>query len=362
MTTSRRRKAKPQTGPDLTSVRTLVVSPSALAAHTGVSVNGVNRWIKVNRIPARRVIAVANFYDLEITDIMHLTGSDTANENTVKIKGRGVLPIMLEVYRGEKSLSDACAEAEISEISGKLILTHWGDQLPTLHNTLVQLDAGEINLQSAMEQLGVSKSTLHGLRRKYGFAPGRAVSSKPRRPSRDETQAAQREVALQVLAGKMTTEEAMEAANASYRSIFRYIERLTPLRLKQLSNWPMSFRAALVEEIERGLPGYAQKWVEYDENARLFLRKQTKYPASPASWKNEPVKRLLIAVLLGEATLSEVAAARGGEPEMLAGVFTSDLRTLDLTFDEVMGLPMAHQLALAELLLSILDRKRRIVS
>ena len=74
------------------------------------------------------------------------------------------------------------------------------------------------------------------------------------------------------------------------------------------------------------------------------------------------MKRLLIAVLLGEATLSEVAAARGGEPEMLAGVFTSDLRTLDLTFDEVMGLPLAHQLALAELLLSILDRKRRIVS
>lgn len=359
--TTKRRKAKPQSGPDLTSVRTLVTSPSALAEHTGVSVNGVNRWIKVNRIPARRVISVANFYNVEIADLIPLTASDTPNETVVKVKDRNVLPAMLEVYRGEKPLVAACAEVGIAEISGRLIMTHWGDQLPTLYATLLKLDAGEVDLQTAMETLGVGKSTLHGLRRKYGFAPGRPTPTRPRRPTRKELQSSQREVALRVLAGKMTTEEAMAATGASYRSIFRYIERLTPLRLNALASWPMSFRAALVEEIERNLPGYAQKWVEYAEKNRLFLKKQAKYPVSPASWKNEPVKRLLVAVLLGEATMSEVAQARGGEPAMLAGVFTSDLRSLDLTFDEVMDLPLAHQIALAELLLSILDRKRRIV-
>ena len=66
-------------------------------------------------------------------------------------------------------------------------------------------------------------------------------------------------------------------------------------------------------------------------------------------------------VLLGEATISEVAASRGADEGVLRGLFTSDLRVLDLTYDEVEAMSIQHQTALADLLLAIMDRRRRYV-
>ena len=61
--------------PDLTSVKTLVTSPSTLAAHLQLTTNAIRRWIKVNRIPGSSVIKVANFYDVELVDLLPLTGA-----------------------------------------------------------------------------------------------------------------------------------------------------------------------------------------------------------------------------------------------------------------------------------------------
>lgn len=350
--------------PDLTSVRSLVTSVSKLARHLGITSNGVYRWIKVNRIPGAHIIKMANFYDVEIPELLHLTGSDKSNAVTANVKPKDTLKELLEVYKGTRTLTEACGELGISELSGKMVMTHWGDELPTLYTTLVQLEEGRIDLEAAMARLHVSKYTLHGLRRKYGFAPRSQEGYKAapkKEPKRLKKRDTQKEVALQVISGKLSAQEGADLTGSSYRTIWRCIERLTPVRVNQIADWPETFRAALVVEIDKNLPNYAQKWVEFAEKERLFLKKTTKYPKTPTNWKHEGVKRLLVAVLLGEASLDEIAHARGGEPEMVAGLFTSDLRILGLTFDEVQEMSMAHQLALADLYLAVMDRKRRVV-
>ena len=65
--------------------------------------------------------------------------------------------------------------------------------------------------------------------------------------------------------------------------------------------------------------------------------------------------------MLGEVTLQEVADAKGGDAEAFAALFTSDLRPLGLTFEEASQLSITHQVALAEVLLAVLDRRRKFV-
>ena len=112
----------PDTKPDLSSVRSLITSVGELAKHVNLTTNGIYRWIQVNRIPSAHIIKVANFYDVELRDLLPLTGSEQSNSVAVRVKPRSALKFMLEVYRGNMSLKDACAQAGISEISGKLIL------------------------------------------------------------------------------------------------------------------------------------------------------------------------------------------------------------------------------------------------
>ena len=59
--------------------------------------------------------------------------------------------------------------------------------------------------------------------------------------------------------------------------------------------------------------------------------------------------------------MQEVADAKGGDAEAFAALFTSDLRPLGLTFEEASQLSITHQVALAEVLLAVLDRRRKFV-
>ena len=355
---------------DLTSVRTLIPSVTKLARELECSVYAIYQWIKLNRLPGGRVVKIANFYDVELADLLPLTGSDASRTTRAINKPKSTLHALLEVYRGERTLEEACSTVGIPIISGRLIMTHWGDELPTLYTTLVQLDEKRISLETAMQRLGVTKYTLHGIRAKYGFAPGKLKKTRPVSQIRERTET-QDQVAFRVIAGLMSTKEAMEATESSYRSVFRFIERVSDVKLNDLSAWPLSFRAAFATELERERDyrpedgekpdRYVQKWLEFATEQRLFLKKSTKYPKTPDSWKSLPLKRLLVAVLVGEATLAEVAASRGADEVILRGLFTSDLRVIDLTFDEVEAMSIQHQTALAELLLAIIDRRRKFV-
>ena len=350
---------------DLTSVRTLVKSVSKLAKHLQVSNSAVYRWIEVNRIPGDHIVRVANFYDVELRDLLPLTGSDKAHRSKPIVKSKDVLPALLEVYRGTKTLEAACSEVGIPVVSGKLILMHWGDELPTLYTTLMQLHEKRISLETAMARLNVSKNTLHDLRRKYGFAPRsqKGYVPRPKVPQKRENRWSEaKRMALEVIAGKSTAIElAKEPGAPSYRSIFRYVEKISHLKLNDLAHWPDIFREAYALEIEKETPKYAEKWVKFAEEQRLILRKTAKYPKTPENWAEVPLKRLLVGVLLGEVSLQEVADAKGGDAEVFAGLFTSDLRPLGLTFEEAMGMSITHQVALAEVLLAVLDRRRKFV-
>lgn len=360
-----------QGAPDISSVRALVTDVGRLAEHLRLSYSGVYRWTKVNRIPGAHVIKVANFYDVEVMDLLPLTGSELSNVTRGVLKPKDTLPMLLEVYRGKRTLESACEELGIPLNSGKLVMTRWGDELPTLYTTLVQLDEGRISLETGMQRLNVAKFTLHNLRRKYGFGPRSnpeyrsekekmAEARGATRVASAEAVARQNEMTLRVIAGKITAYEAAERLRVGYRTIWRYVARLTDIRVHTLASWPLSLRAALAEEIAKKLPEYSGKWLKFAKKSRLMLRKSPRYPETPKGWGGVPLKRLLVAVLLGEATLDEIAEAREVDRTLLAALFTGDLRAMDLTFDEVMDLPLAHQVALAELLLAALDRMRKV--
>jgi hypothetical protein len=344
--------------PDTSSVRALVTSVTELAKHLKLTNNGIYRWIKVNRIPAHHIITVANYYDVELNDLMPLTGSDLSAPPNVILKQRDTLPTLLKVKAGTITLSQASRLLEQREVGLKLILTHWGDQLQLLYDTLQELDLGLVSLDNAAKRLGVAKYTLHGIRRKYGFAPGVLKRKRPL-PTLPARKARNTEAAIEVIAGTKTAVEAAKAYKMSERTIFRAIEHLTSYKLTELAHWPTVFRQALTVEITKNTPKYVESWLKFAESHSLFTRKDTKYPVSPESWQKAPLKRLLVAVLSGEYDLDAVAAMRRADPVILRSLFNSDLRSLNLTYEEVENMSVQHQGALAELHIWMLDRKRK---
>lgn len=346
--------------PDLTSVRTLVTSATTLARHLKLTPNAVYRWIRVNRIPGNYIIKVANFYDVEIRDLLPLTGSDKNNEVRLSLKPRTTLETLMRVFRGEISLAEAVTITRQSKISLKLILTHWGDELPTLYTTLEQLDQRRIDLDEACRRLNVAKYTMHGIRRKYGYAPGpvKRIRPVPTLPARRDKC---REIAIACIAGKISVHDAAHQNKLSERTIFRAIDRISHLKMMDLALWPVVYREAYAAEIEHNLPKFAEKWLQFGREKRLFVDKSPKYPKTPENWRLAPLKRMLAGYLLGEASLEEIAASKGADPEILVQLFTGDLRSIDLTFEQVQGMSLQHQLALADLLLAMLDRKRKVV-
>ena len=112
----------------------------------------------------------------------------------------------MDVYQGVITLDQAVTLTGSSEISLKLILGHWGDELPTLYTTLEQLDQKRIDLDEACKRLKVAKYTMHGIRRKYGYAPGPLQSTKalPTLPVRMDRN---KELALVCIAGRGTVKE-----------------------------------------------------------------------------------------------------------------------------------------------------------
>ena len=358
--------------PDLTSVRSLIPSTLKLARHLGLSDQAIWRWIRVNRIPGAHIVKVANFYDVEVRDLIHLTGSELSNASPINVKPKNTLQVLLEVYRGKMTLEDACVDLGITTKAGKMILTLWGDELPTLYTTLTQLDEGRITNEDALQRLNITVNTLNGLRKKYGFAPRDQVAYKEKlartrkeKAEREEAQAAEdarcKEVVLQVVSGKIKGVEAQKLLRKSYRTVWRLFDDICPYGMQTISKWPKSFRQALAIEIERNLPHIAAKWLDFIENERIFVTDHVKYPKTPDNWRNQNLKRCLIGVLLGEVTFDELSAARDMDGDLLRSLFTSDLVPLGVTFDQVQALPVAHQTVLAEILIGVMDRRRKYV-
>ena len=154
------------------TVRELIKSVAPLARHLKVYSGAVYKWIRVDRIPAHHLIKIAKYYGLDVLTLQPITGSELNNKVTVVKKPRSVLKAALDVYVGASTVDKAVESTGATHKSIESILRYWKDELPTLYTTLEQLDQGRINLETACTRLTVTKYTMHGIRSKYGYAPG----------------------------------------------------------------------------------------------------------------------------------------------------------------------------------------------
>ena len=319
------------------TLRQLVKNQAALARDVGVSVQTVRIWLDLNAIPPRRVIAVANALDVEITDL---------------------LPYAQKAYKPvstkPKTLDDLRAVLEGSydpdDPSAQRIIVACGTGPPEIYTTLVKLQSKVITVAEAAEILGITKSAVHNIRKRYGTAPGpiRAAKHPEGRYKLGSREAGK--LTLDVIAGRKTARAAAEGASISLRTLHRHIEDvLRPLYLNEISHWSENFRLALAYEIEKNLPRHSLMWRKWAEERHLLLKKAPSWPESPANWREVSIRRVIIAILTGEHTVTELGAMRGGEAHILAEHVARELRQMGMP---ALSLTIHHQAAAAEIILA----------
>jgi transcriptional regulator with XRE-family HTH domain/predicted transcriptional regulator len=319
------------------TLRDLVKNQAALARDVGVSVQTIRIWLEINAIPPRRVIAVANALDVEITDLLPFA-QKTYKPVSIKPKTLDDLRAVLE---GNYDPDDPSAQ----RIKGT-----WGDRLPLLYTTLAKLQGKGITVTEAAEILGITKSAVHNIRKRYGTAPGPIKGA--RKPEGRYKLGAKeaRKLALDVIAGPKTAKSAAEGANISLRTLHRHIEDvLRPLYLNEISHWSKNFRLALAYEIEKNMPKHSEMWRNWAEERHLLLKKAPSWPKPPANWREVSIRGVIIAILTREHTVTELAAMRGGEAHILAEHVERELRQMGTP---ALSLTTHHQAAAAEIILA----------
>lgn len=319
------------------TLRDLVKNQAALARDVGVSVQTVRNWMDLNAIPPRRIIAVATALDVELTELLPFA-QKTYKPVSTKPKTLDDLRLILE---GNIDPSDRSAER---------IVGTWGDRLPLLYTTLAKLQNKEIMVTEAAEILGITKSAVHNIRKRYGTAPGPIKGA--RRPEGRYALTAKeaRKLTLDVIAGRKSARSAAQGADISLRTLHRSIEDvLRPLYLNEISHWSKNFRLALAYEIEKNLPRHSLMWRKWAEERHLLLKKAPSWPKSPENWHEVSIRRVIIALLAEEHTVTELGAMRGGEDHILMEHVARELRQMGMP---ALSLTIHHQAAAAEIILA----------
>lgn len=319
------------------TLRDLVKNQAALARDVGVSVQTVRTWLELNAIPPRRITPVANALDVEITTLLPFA-QKTYKPVFTKPK---TLDDLAQVVTGAYDPSDRSAER---------IKSTWGERLPLLLSTLRELESKEKSIQEAAETLGITKSAVHNLRKRYGIAPGslKAVKKPEGRYKLGAKEA--RKLALDVIAGHKTARAAADNAQISLRTLHRHIEDvLRPLYLNEISHWSRDFRLALAYEIENKPPKYSLEWRKWAENRHLLLKKSPTWPKSPQNWREVSIRRVIVAYLTREHTMAELAAMRGGEAHILVEHVERELAQMGMP---ALSLTIHHQAAAAEIIIA----------
>lgn len=319
------------------TLRDLVKNQAALARDVGVSVQTVRNWLELNAIPPRRIIPVANALDVEITTLLPFA------QKTYK-------PVLTR----PKTLDDLKAVLEgrydPADKSADRIKGTWGERLPLLYETLVRLQAKRITIREAAETLGITKSAIHNIRKRYGTAPGSLKAVKKPEGRYALTAKEARKLALDVIAGRTSARSAAQGAKISLRTLHRHIEDvLRPLYLNEISHWNKNFRLALAYEIENKLPKHSLEWRKWAEERHLLLKNHQPGQDLPQNWREVSIRRVIIAVLSGEHTATELAALRGGEPHILMEHVERELAQMGMP---ALSLTIHHQAAAAEIILA----------
>lgn len=319
------------------TLRDLVKNQAALARDVGVSTQTVRNWLELNAIPPRRIIDVANALGVELTELLPFA-QKTYKPVSVKQKTLEDLQAILE------GLHDP------DDPSAQRIKGTWGDRLPLLYTTLVKLQNKEIGVTEAAEILGITKSAVHNIRKRYGTAPGSLKAVKKPEGRYALTAKEARKLALDVIAGRKTARSAAQGAKISLRTLHRHIEDvLRPLYLNEISHWSRNFRLALAYAIEKNLPRHSLEWRKWAEEHHLLLKKAPSWPKSPTNWREVSIRRVIIAILSGEASAQEVAHLRGGGAHILMEHVERELRQMGMS---ALSLTVHHQAAAAEIILA----------
>ena len=319
------------------TLRDLVKNQAALARDVGVSVQTVRNWLELNAIPPSRIIDVASALDVELTELLPFA-QKTYKPVSIKQKTLEDLQAILE---GRHDPADKSAER---------IISTWGDRLPLLYETLVKLQGKVITVTEAAETLGITKGAVHNIRKRYGTAPGSLKAARKPEGRYSLTAKEARKLALDVIAGRKTAKGAAEGARISLRTLHRHIEDvLRPIYLNEISHWSKNFRLALAYEIEKNLPKHSEVWRKWAENRQLLLKKAPVWPKSPQNWREVSIRRVIIAVLTREHTVTELAEMWGGEAHILMEHVERELRQMGMP---ALSLTSHHQAAAAEIILA----------
>ena len=319
------------------TLRQLIKNQAALARDVGVSVQTVRIWLELNAIPPRRIIDVANALGVELTKLLPFAQKAYKPVST-KPKTLDDLRLILE---GSHDPDDPSAQ----RIKGA-----WGERLPLLYTTLVKLQSKVITATEAAEILGITKGAVHNLRKRYGVAPGKLKAAKHPEGRYKLGAKEARKLTLDVIAGRTSARSAAQGANISLRTLHRHIEDvLRPLYLNEISHWGKNFRLALAYEIEKNLPRHSLMWRKWAEERHLLLKKAPSWPKSPENWREVPIRRVIIAILTGEHTVTELAAMRGGAANILMEHVGRELRQMGMP---ALSLTSHHQAAAAEIILA----------
>jgi predicted DNA-binding transcriptional regulator AlpA len=183
----------------------LIPSVTHAARQLGVSPVTIYRWAAKNAVPPHRAATLARLLNMPEDRLAPYVMS-TTTPSPVLPKSEDDFEAINDAYNGVETAST------LSPWAIKIALARWGDRWPTLYNTLHELKCGVLSVPEATQRLGVTKSALHALRRRYGMATPRSKL----------TQA----MLMDVLSGVKTVKSVAEDTNLTERSVRRALKAL----------------------------------------------------------------------------------------------------------------------------------------
>lgn len=337
-----------------------------LAREIGVSSVTVARWCRLGHLPAKYLTTLANLLDLELNQVIEFAVRDDKpikDEYDVEtvLKPSNTLDTLIAVKDGNLTQHEAARQLGISDHSLKLTLVRNEHRLVLLREVLTGWAADKIGRQQACKMLGVTSSELTYLCNTYGIS-----KAKPKRepvvPGRyTENRPKFMEAALDVIRGRENARQISMKRDLPLRTLHRYVKDfIEPMGLNEISHWPTSFRIAYADDLANERKSVVKKWLKVLEDNGIELKKTVKYPKPVENWREATIQRMLVAILLGELNIVELAQARRGSEDALKRLFDGLLKTFGLNYSSVMSQGVLHQAAVADMLILISENNKKV--
>lgn len=335
---------------------------TALARELGVTTATIYTWIGKGFVPVRKLTAFCNALDIDLSlDLCSRPDEVSAGKPTLN-KPKGTLECLVEVQRGNMSIDEAASQLGVSAHALQIAYSQNEHRLFLLYSTLTAFSEGRISAEEAAKALGVSKTQVYYLMRTYGVERPQREAPAKKVGRYTQNKSVYEKTTVDVVAGRTSAKVAAEEnSEISERTLHRYIKKaIEPHSLTELSHWPQSFRLALANEIEENGPKYVGKWADFAKKHGFVLEKRVRRLPEVKNWREVRPERLLIAVFQGEATLDEIVELRRGAKKPIIDAFNGVLKALGLDYSKACSLSVAHQMAIADLLIIQGSHYRRV--